>query len=829
MISWSPRRSSKFKRLLFLLLISLVCCYFLYVWISCSLDVAANEPRDYFKFSWEEYMKQKPPNGFNKNLSNQEVHKFTPSPNVNCADYPQSGYLFCRAGADPMERAIDLVSRLTLLEMLDQTTTVASSIPRLGIKMYNWRSNCLHGWSASKGHWRNDLKWTVFPAPIGLGATFNPDLIEAVGEVTSTEGRALHNEMLVFFSGSSTEAAGLNCFSPNVNILRDPRWGRAQETFGEDPYLVSILGNAYTRGLQGDPNNGYLKVAACAKHYAAHSGPEEVRMSFVANVTLHDLHDTYLPAFKSQVVGAKVAQIMTAYSGLRCKNQKDGAPDVANSYLLKTILRGEYGAPNISTVSDNLAVISVKNDHHYVKSYEEAAAVSMQATTDLDLGFDFIYPKYLLMSIRLDLVNIDTIRQAVTRSFYLRMLLGDFDPPTKVPYQFLNKANLGTKMHRELNLRAARESIVLLKNLDNALPLKKDLIKKIVVMGPNANSSRVLLGNYQGRPDKTVTVLQGIQSYLEGTAVAVKYVESCDTECPFLNTLTMENEIIHNADYVVMVMGLDNTIEEEGFDRRMTSCNNQFIPLLGLPGCQKTLVERVLQVNPRVILVLLNGGPLSIPILYHNNNIKGIIEAFYPGAVGGTAVAEVLFGAYNPGGKMPASIYMEEDDLPSFSDYSMRDRTYRYSTIQPLIPFGFGLSYSEFKYSALIISKKNINLCEDLFVHVTVENITPHVPGDEVIQLYLHNPFNYPKSKLVGFKRVHLFPHSPQTFAFKITPYQMSLVNMKGEHSFLPGKYMVVVGHNSKMNGTFTLNGNSKGAERVTVDVCYSSPHCLAC
>ena len=757
---------------------------------------------------------------------------FKPVPSVDCTSMPQASYPFCDTSIDQMARAIDLVSRLSLAEKIDQTSTIAPAIPRLGIKDYNWRSNCLHGWSESGGHWRNDLRWTVFPAPIGLGATFNADLINSVGEVTASEGRALHNEMLVYYNGSSTEAAGLNCFSPNVNLFRDPRWGRGQETFSEDPYHISVIGNAYTNGLQNGPDKKHLKIAACAKHYAVHSGPENIRLKFVAEVSLHDLYDTYLPSFKSQVLGAKVAQIMPAYSGLKCSKQPDGAPDAANPFLLKKILRGEFGATNISICSDNGGVVAVYTDHHYVSSNEKAAAVCMNATTDLDLGYDLIYPKYLGTAVNENMVDTATIDQSVVRNFYLRMLVGDFDPPNSVPYQFLDKTSLDTESNRETNLQAAKESIVLLKNMMGSLPLHSDGIKHIAVLGPNANDSAVLLSNYEGKPSSTVTVLQGIQNYLKNARV--DYAEGCNIPCKDKSDFSEAYNVVQGADYVVMVMGLNGKIEAEGYDRVKTSCEGEAVPLLGLPGCQKDFVEGVIGINPRVILVLINGGPVSIPDLFESRGIIGIVEAFYPGALGGTAVASILFGDYNPSGRMPVSVYNSESDLPPAQVYDMSSppgRTYRYSQARPLIPFGFGLSYSEFEYSALSLSKHTISICENLILNVTVENKTPDVPGDEVVQVYLlppslPNKTFFPKMQLVGFKKVSFLANTPVlTVTFEINPYLMSLVDDDGINYIFPGKYMIHIGPEVEMTDEFSISGSGP----VTTAMCTSSPQCLAC
>ena len=748
---------------------------------------------------------------------------FTPVPNVDCSSPPQSGYPFCKPG-DPMERAKDLVSRLTLDELIAQTSTIAPAIPRLGLKAYNWRSNCLHGWSKSGGHWPDDLKWTVFPAPIGLGATFDPDLIMRVGAATATEGRALHNEMLVKFNGSSTEAAGLNCFSPNVNLFRDPRWGRGQETFGEDPYLISVLGTAYTRGLQG-PRAPYT-VAACAKHYAVHNGPEELRMKFAANVTLHDLYDTYLPAFKSQVLAGNVAQIMPAYSGLNCSKQNNSAPDSASSFLLQTILREEFSASNISVCSDNGGVAGVDGGHHYVDSLEKAAAVCMNATTDLDLGYDRVYPNNLKKAMTDGLVDEDTIRQSVIRSFYLRMKVGDFDV---IDYQRIDKSSLDTEENRKLNLEAARKSIVLLKNFKNSLPLKKDAVKHIAVIGPNANESQVLLSNYEGIPSSVVTVLEGIQSYL-GSSVVVDYAPGCDNVvCDKKSSFQAAVSLAKPADYVVMVMGLNSAVEGEGHDRKQTMCEGKEVPLLGLPGCQLDLVEAIAEVNPRVVVVLINGGPLSIQDLLDNQKVLGILEAFYPGAVGGTAVADVLFGNFNPSGKMPVTTPHSASDLPPAESYDMSQepgRTYRYSTQAPLVPFGTGLSYLDVVYSDLSLCNK-VAPCQSCGLSVNVKTASTNQPGEEVVLLYLFprpdmpHAF-FPKVQLVGFKRVYLDERANRV-EFEVNPYLMSLVDSDGVHYIYPGTYTVKIG---PLSGYFTVTGD----QPVKTESCGSlTPQCLSC
>ena len=775
-------------------------------------------------------------NSLVESLSSLDLGKFQPVPSVDCQSQPQASYPFCDPKLSPQDRATDLVSRLTLEELIDQTSSIAPAISRLGINAYNWRSNCLHGWSKSGGPDWLGYTWTVFPAPIGLGATFDPVLVQKVGQVTSDEGRALHNELLVHYSGSSPEAGGLNCFSPNVNLFRDPRWGRGQETYGEDPLVISKLGVAYTVGLQvGSEGLRYLKVAACAKHYSVHSGPEELRLSFVANVTMHDLYDTYLPAFKSQVQAGNVSQMMPAYSGTRCKLEKSGAPDDANIYLLKMVLRQKFGAPNISVCSDNGAVEFTAAFQKYVSSLELAAAVCINATTDIDLGHDRIYPTELGNALHDHLIEESTIKNSVWRSFYLRIRVGDFDPPDMVPYQYIDASSLNSPAHQTLNLQAARESVVLLKNLGSLLPLHVNSLSKLAVIGPNANATNTLLSNYQGIPSFIVSILQGLREATNSTHVDIEYQPGCkNVMCSDTSLFDEALEIVHNADFVIMVMGLDSTVEGEGHDRANTTCESAPVDNLALPGCQAKLVEEVITYNPRVILVLINGGPVSIPNLYTNKGVVGIVEAFYPGPLGGRAVADVLFGSYNPGGKMPITTYYSTQDVPESINYNMSDppgRTYRYFTKEPLIPFGYGLSYTVFRYTNLDIPVSTIQPCANLKVSALVQNVG-EVAGEEVVQVYieppkaLEKPF-IPNVQLAGFERVDIDVNVVHVATFELNPYLLSLVDEDGEHYLFPGLYTVVVTgglEEERLTGQFTMEGSV-----TSVKDCPGSPQCLAC
>ena len=760
---------------------------------------------------------------------------FDPVPSVDCQSQPQSDMPFCDSSLSFMERAVDLVSRLNITEKINQTSSYASAIPRLGIKDYNWRSNCLHGWTAAGGHWPSDLKWTVFPAPIGLAATFDADLVMKVGQATADEGRALHNELLAFNNGSSIDAAGLNCFSPNVNLLRDPRWGRAQETYGEDPYVLSIISSAYTRGLQEGVNKKYMKIAACPKHYAVHSGPDNIRKYFIANTSLHDLYDTYLPAFKSQVMGAKAAQIMSAYSGMRCKYQLDGAPDPANIFLLKTVLREQFNVPNISTVSDNGGVYEVFATHRYVVNAKLAAAVCMNATNDIDLGRDFIYTQHLQQALSDGLAKEQEITDAVVRSFYLRMMLGDFDPPSMVPYQLIDKSHLDTKENQALNLQAARESIVLLKNVKNSLPLDPKSIKNIAIVGPHGNATHTPLSSYYGYASKVVSTFEAVQQLLSGATV--NFALGCPSPwCPDVTHFEDALSIVRSADYVVMVMGLNYLIEWEGRDRVEVKCKGTLIDVLHLPGCQNEFIKEVMALNSNVILVLMNGGPVSLAReVLSDDRVIAVIEAFYPGALGGKAIADVIFGNYNPGGRMPVTSYTSISEVPHIADYNMTTtpgRTYRYYTGIPQFRFGYGLSYTSFEYSKLAVDSTTVNPCDSVKVTVSVEN-TGKVAGDEVIQVYLAPPKRsdkpfFPNIQLVGFNRVNIKPGESYVATFELNPYLLSLVDEDGVHYIFPGDYTVLSANqpgDDMLKATFAISGTVP----VKTSICTSSPQCLSC
>eukprot|EP00128_Syssomonas_multiformis_P007029 Colp12_sorted_trinity150504_noHs@26791 len=507
-------------------------------------------------------------------------------------------------------RVNDLVSRLTLEEQIQQTWSEAPAVERLGIKAYNWRSNCVHGWTANGGKWDQNDVWTNFPEPIGLGATFDKELLQKAGDVTATEGRALHNIGLQRFNGTSTEARGLNCFAPNVNLLRDPRWGRNQETFGEDPYLISTMGLAYTIGLQGGVGERYLKVAACAKHYAVHDGPENTRSHFIANVTLHDLFDTYLPQFRALVQEGDIATVMCAYSGTQYSNN---APDCASPFMLQEVLRGRLGFKG-AVISDNHAVEYVQNAHHFVETMEEAAAVCLNATCDSDLGPDKIYSQYLGAAVAQGLVSAQTVAQSVQRLMEVRFRLGDFDPAEVVPYSQLGHESLDTAGHRALNRRAARESLVLLKN-HGILPLVPKAGLKIAVVGPNANSTSAILGNYEGRPSQCPTIYQAFVERLNGLAT-VEYAGGCkDAKCTSSALFPQALQMAKDADVIIAALGLEQSISKEGMDwTEGYPCDGHTGGQVGgLPGCQYPLLQQLSALGKPVILIIVSGSPMTLP------------------------------------------------------------------------------------------------------------------------------------------------------------------------------------------------------------------------
>jgi len=815
------------------------------------------------------------------------------------------------------KRVADLVSRMTLEEKISQMMNAAAAIERLGIPEYEWWNEGLHGVA------RAGIA-TVFPQAIGLAATWDPELIHRVADVVSTEARAKHHEFAR--RGERGRYKGLTYWSPNINIFRDPRWGRGQETYGEDPYLTSRLAVAFIKGLQGnDPR--YLKVVATAKHYAVHSGPEPERHSFDARSSERDLWETYLPAFRAAVMEGKAEGVMCAY------NRTNGEPACANQRLFE-ILRREWRFGG-HVVSDCAAIEDIWKHHRFVKTEAEASAIAVKTGTDLTCGREY---KTLVQAVRDGLISEAELDVAVKRLMVTRFRLGMFDPPELVKYAQIPFSANDTPAHRALSLEAAHKSIVLLKNADSTLPLKKD-IGTIAVIGPNADAPDVLLGNYNGQPSKSVTPLEGIRKkvspatkvlyssavYATGSPVEIvtsnglklegenstpgltgKYfnnsewtgepaVTRIDPSVNFswgalspatqINTdnfsvrwtgklvppesgkyllgfsgnggvrlvldgrvhfedlanrrtrtlfkeINLEKGISYDlrldyqekannyaavrlvwappegerrlreealsharqADVVVMVMGISPSVEGEEMEVKAEGFRGGDRTEIALPKPQEELIKEVHALGKPVVLVLLGGSALAVN--WADENLLAIVMAWYPGQEGGTALADVLFGDYNPNARLPVTFYKSVADLPPFEDYSMQGRTYRYFKGEPLYPFGHGLSFTRFHYSKLKFSGARVKAGQPIRVSAEVQNVGDR-PGDEVVQLYLTDvqaAVPVPIRSLAGITRVSLKAGQKQTVAFTLNPDQMTVIDDRGRRVIEPGEFLISLG-----------------------------------
>jgi beta-glucosidase len=816
------------------------------------------------------------------------------------------------------ERVDDLLSRMTLEEKISQMVYDAPAIERLDIPAYNWWNECLHGVG------RAGIA-TVFPQAIGLAATWNAALMERVAEVISDEARAKHHEALR--RGVRDIYTGLTFWSPNINIFRDPRWGRGQETYGEDPYLAARMGVAFVRGLQGEDAR-YLKLVATPKHYVVHSGPEPERHHFNAQVSLRELHDTYLPAFEACVKEGGAVSVMGAY------NRTNGEPCCASPVLLDEMLRREWGFDGY-VVSDCGAIHDIHAHHQVVETPAQAAALAVKAGCDLNCGAT--YPA-LREAVEQGLIDEGSIDRALGRLLSARFRLGMFDPPEQVPYAQIPPQIVNSVEHQALARQAARESIVLLKNADGLLPLSKE-VGAIAVIGPNADDQDVLLGNYNGTPEHAVSPLEAIRRkvaastavyYARGceiasgvpalepvppsclrppgagaseTGLAAAYFDNLDFEggpalervdalvdfrwkgcsplgkghgpqfsvrwtgglippvsgtyrlavnagnrCalyldgdqvigfenphhPMLRVhdVTLEAgrlydvrlevrnrgmdphaqllwavpgvdhaaralEVAKKGDVVVLVMGITPQLEGEEMLVAAEGFAGGDRVEIDLPAPQRALVQQIHALGKPLVLVLLNGGALAVN--WAAAHVPTIVEAWYPGQAGGEAIADVLFGDYNPAGRLPVTFYRSLADLPPFEDYSMRDRTYRYFRGEPLFPFGHGLSYTDFSYSALTLSAETVAPDQTLVVSVDVQNVGRRA-GDEVVQLYVSDlaaSVPVPIRSLQGFRRIHLAPGERRRVTFTLLPAQFSLVDEAGQRSVEPGKFQLAVG-----------------------------------
>lgn len=690
------------------------------------------------------------------------------------------------------ERAKDLVSRMTLEEKVTQMLHGAPAIPRLGIPAYNWWNEALHGVARAGVA-------TVFPQAIGIAATFDEDLVFEIADVISTEGRAKYHENIR--KGDRDIYKGLTFWSPNINIFRDPRWGRGHETYGEDPYLTGRLGVAFVKGIQGNDKK-YLKAAACAKHYAVHSGPEGERHSFNAVVSRKDLRETYLPAFKELVKEAGVEAVMGAY------NRTNDEPCCGSKTLLTDILREEWGFKGHVT-SDCWAIKDFHEGHMVTKTAPESVALALKSGCDINCGNLF---GNLLIAHKEGLVTEEDIDRAVIRLFTTRMKLGMFDDPRNVPYSDTPYELNSCKEHSDFSVEVAKKTMVLLKNEGNLLPLDKKKLKAIAVIGPNADSRDALQGNYFGTSDRYVTVLDGIRKAV-GDDVRVYYSEGCHLYRDRSSGLAAPRDRFAEAlaaaersDVVVMCLGLDATIEGEEGDTGNEFASGDKLNL-ELPGLQQELLEKVYAAGKPVILVLLSGSALAVK--WADEHIPAIIQAWYPGGRGGEAVASLLFGEYSPSGRLPVTFYASSEELPDFRDYSMKNRTYRYMENEALYPFGYGLSYTKFEYGPIKAEKTIINAGKDFTCSITVKNIGS-MASEETVQLYLKDveaSVEVPKWQLRGIRKVCLEPGCEQEVTFTLTPRQMALIDYEGKAILEPGTFEVYIGGSQPDARSIKLTG----------------------
>lgn len=658
------------------------------------------------------------------------------------------------------KKAQALVSQMTVEERAGQLLYSAPAIERLGIPAYNWWNEALHG-VARAG------QATVFPQAIGLAATFDTQLLHDVAQVISVEARAKYNAQSA--DGDRGVYKGLTFWSPNVNIFRDPRWGRGHETYGEDPYLTSRMGIAYVKGLQGEGET--MRAAACAKHLAAHSGPEQGRHSFNAEVSEKDLHETYLAAFEALVREGKVEAVMGAY------NRLNGEPSCASPTLQKT-LRDDWGFEG-HFVSDCGAIMDFFRGQGICHNAVEAATLALNNGCDLNCGNTYAF---VLEAYRQGLISEETITKAAVRLFTTRYLLGLFDGSEydHIPYTVVECPE-----HLALAKKAALESAVLLKN-NGLLPLDKSKLRTVGVIGPNANSRVCLAGNYHGTASRYITVQEGIMDYL-GDDVRVLTGVGCAlyrdrVESEPGDRLSEARTVAENSDVVILCLGLDETLEGEEGD-----ANNSYASgdkeTLSLPPVQVALMEEIAKTGKPVVLCLLAGS--DIDLSFAQEHFDAILDLWYPGAQGGRAAAELLFGEVSPSGKLPVTFYRSLNDLPDFEDYSMAGRTYRYMEREAQYPFGFGLTYGDVRVTAARLKTENGSVA----VEAVLENFGS-VDTSDVVQVYNHcadSPYAPRNPALCAFRRVFLKAGERQTVTIPLASEVFTVVD-EGGHRVVDGK-----------------------------------------
>lgn len=663
------------------------------------------------------------------------------------------------------KRARELVDQMTLEEKASQLRFDAPAIGRLGIPRYHWWNEGLHGVARAGTA-------TMFPQAIGMAAMFDEDMMEEIGTAVGLEARAKYNAYAA--RDDRDIYKGLTLWSPNVNIFRDPRWGRGHETFGEDPCLSGRLGLRFIRGVQGDGE--YLMAAACAKHFAVHSGPEEKRHEFDARVSQKDLWETYLPAFEACVTEAKVEGVMGAY------NRTNGEPCCGSKTLIQDILRKKWNFDGYF-VSDCWAIKDFHENHQVTDTAPESAAMALKNGCDINCGNTYLH---ILKAWEKGLVSEDDITEAAVHAMRTRLRLGLFDK--ECPYHSIPYETVGCRKHRGLAIKAAEKSMVLLKN-DGILPLNRNL-KKLAVIGPNADSRWPLIANYHGTAPRYVTVLEGIEALL-GEETRIYYSEGCHTMKEKVERLSAlpgdrVSEAVTaagEAGIAVVCVGLDERYEGEQqdlgnrFDEAVSMADK---PSLAFPKSQRRMLEALLETGIPLVVVNMTGSAMDMEWLSRAESVKAILQAWYPGAEGGTAAARILFGESNPSGKLPITFYRSGEALPPYEDYSMKNRTYRYMEGEALYPFGFGLSYTRYKYRNLTCRSDGNG---DILVSVEVKN-DGMLYGEEVVQVYVKNldsPLAVRNHTLWAFARVGLEAGQERTVTLRLPAHAFYVVDQNGE------------------------------------------------
>jgi beta-glucosidase len=675
------------------------------------------------------------------------------------------------------ERAADLVSRLTLDEKIAQMLNKTPAIERLEIPEYDWWNECLHGIG------RTEYNVTVFPQAIGMAAGWDADALREMADYTAEEGRAIYN--LASTKGDYSIYHGLTYWTPNINIFRDPRWGRGQETYGEDPFLTATLGKNFVEGLQGTDEK-YLKAAACAKHYAVHSGPESSRHTYNATVSNYDLWDTYLPAF-GELAAAKVAGFMCAY------NAYEGQPCCGNDKLMVDILREKWKFTGYVT-SDCGAINDFYNTHKTHPDAASAAASAVYHGTDIDCGTEAYL--YLKQAIENGLITEDQIDVSLKRLFSIRLRLGMFDPKESVPFSKIDSTALESKSHKDLALKMARQSMVLLKN-DGTLPIKKEMLKKVAVIGPNAHNPEVQLGNYNGFPTRIITPLDGIKDELgENVEIYTDTVIGYYGATPSSFASTINN--VKDADLIIYVGGISPRIEGEEMDVEVPGFYRGDRTSILLPQIQTDLMKALKKTGKPIVFVMMTGSAIATP--WESTNINAIVNAWYGGEFAGKAIADILFGNYNPSGRLPVTFYASDKDLPDFEDYDMSNRTYKYFKGKTLYPFGYGLSFTHFEYEWGALPKTVYSDRETIDCVVKIKN-TGEIAGDEVTQLYIKYPGgkNLPLKELRHFERKYIKKGEVSEVKVSIPVAQLQKWSEEANQMVVPtGSYSIYAGGHSE-------------------------------